>query len=589
MSSVPDVSSSGRIIPAIGKLVRMRLLIAINTFKHAKPIRKFLTLLAGFGVLVLAGVILFLSVLLLNFLNSPDLKKYVGVDVTPFLHVMPVLIFTFLFMGILFTSFGVLLQSLYLSGDMDFLLSSPVPIRAVFVTKLLQAVLPNFGLIALFGLPVLFGLGISGHYKILYYPLVLLSMIAIALAAAGLSSLLVMLVVRVLPPRRAAEILGFFSAILIFTISQAGNLYNSFNHDVQISGQQVNSLITLLLRFNTAWLPLNWAGQGLVAVGEGRWLTGLLLVTLTLAGCTVAFLFALATAERWYYSGWAGMQVITRKKNPTRVVHKAPSAETIPGLEGLIPAPVRAIIWKDALLLRRDLRNLSQLITPLIFGVIYTVMFLRPGSPMTSGTGEMPEWFAGVISTVTTYGNIAMSLFVGWMLLARLSGMAFSSEGKNYWILKSAPLPARYMLVAKFMVAYLPTLALGLLVLIGVSILQKIPLAGFFYSLVALVMCLAGMNGILLTFGVAGANFKWDDPRKMGAGGMGCLGQFLTFLFLPVAFGLFVGPMMLAAAFQWPSIYGYMVGLIAGVIMCLVCAILPPRLIQKRVERLAED
>jgi hypothetical protein len=47
--------------------------------------------------------------------------------------------------------------------------------------------------------------------------------------------------------------------------------------------------------------------------------------------------------------------------------------------------------------------------------------------------------------------------------------------------------------------------------------------------------------------------------------------------------------MMLAAAFQWPSIYGYMVGLIAGVIMCLVCAILPPRLIQKRVERLAED
>jgi hypothetical protein len=126
-------------------------------------------------------------------------------------------------------------------------------------------------------------------------------------------------------------------------------------------------------------------------------------------------------------------------------------------------------------------------------------------------------------------------------------------------------------------------------VLIGVSILQKIPLAGFFYSLAALVMCLAGMNGILLTFGVAGANFKWDDPRKMGAGAMGCLGQFLTFVFLPIAFGLFVGPLMLATAFRWPSIYGYIVGLIAGAILCLVCAILPPRIVQKRVERLAED
>ena len=90
-----------------------------------------------------------------------------------------------LFLGILFTSFGVLLQALYLSGDMDFLLTSPVPIRAVFVTKLLQAVLPNFGLIALFGLPVLFGLGFSEHYNFLYYPLVLLIMIALTLAAAG--------------------------------------------------------------------------------------------------------------------------------------------------------------------------------------------------------------------------------------------------------------------------------------------------------------------------------------------------------------------------------------------------------------------
>ena len=92
----------------------------------------------------------------------------------PFLEAVPVLILTELFLGILLTSFGVLLQALYLSGDMDFLLAAPVPIRAVFIAKLLQAVLPNFGLIALFGLPVLFGLGMSEGYNLLYYPLVLL-------------------------------------------------------------------------------------------------------------------------------------------------------------------------------------------------------------------------------------------------------------------------------------------------------------------------------------------------------------------------------------------------------------------------------
>ena len=80
------------------------------------------------------------------------------------------------------------------------------------------------------------------------------------------------------------------------------------------------------------------------------------------------------------------------------------------------------------------------------------------------------------------------------------------------------------MLIAKFLVAYLPTLVLGLFFLVGISLVQKIPLAGFLYSLLAVAMCLAGMNGILLAFGVLGANFKWEDPRKMSAGGLGLPG-----------------------------------------------------------------
>ena len=273
---------------------------------------------------------------------------------TPFLQAVPVLIFAALFLGILLTSFGVLLQALYLSGDMDFLLTSPVPIRAVFVTKLLQAVLPNFGLIALFGLPVLYGSGISEHYNFLYYPLVLLIMIALTLAAAGLSALLVMLVVRVLPARRVAEILGFIGATLGLVCGQLGNLYNSFGQKTDISGAQVNNLFTLMTRFNTPWSPLNWAGQGLVALGEGRWVTGLLLVALTLGLSSVAFLFALVTAERWYYTGWAGMQVVAQEEEAGPSLHARPAfprQPPLPGFNGCSLLPVRAIVWKDFLVL----------------------------------------------------------------------------------------------------------------------------------------------------------------------------------------------------------------------------------------------
>lgn len=576
-----------RILPAVWKLLVLRVRITINEFRHAKLRRKIGILFLWLLLLGFAAFLLFMSKLLLGFLASPDLAQYVQMDVLPLMRMIPALTFTALFMGILLTSFGVLLQALYLSGDMDFLLASPVPIRAVFMAKLLQATLPNFALVCLFGLPMLYGLGMSLGYNLLFYPLVLIVMILLALAAAGISSLLVMLVVRVLPPRRAAEILGFIGAILGMTCSQIGNFANAYGDKANISGAQVNTLLT---NANSPWLPLNWAGRGLVAVGEGRWLEGLGLVGLTLGITAVAFWFSLNTAERWYYSGWAGMQVIARKKKPVRTPRPAEAEATSVslGFARFLSAPVLGILQKDFTTLWRDLRNLSQLITPLIMGVIYSLILFRNGGNIPVGRGEAPGYFMDSLRMLLAYSNVGMSLFVGWMLLSRLAGMGFSMEGKNYWMLKVAPVRSSQLLTAKFLVAYLPTLGLGLIFLVGISILQKLSALEFLYSLVTVVLCQAGMTGILLSFGVAGANFTWDDPRKINAGGMGCLGQLLTMLFLPISFLLFIAPIGLVTFINLPVIYGYLFGLLLGSTVSIGCAIFPLWLVRKRVERLGE-
>jgi hypothetical protein len=174
------------------------------------------------------------------------------------------------------------------------------------------------------------------------------------------------------------------------------------------------------------------------------------------------------------------------------------------------------------------------------------------------------------------------------MLLSRLAGMGFSSEGHNYWILKASPVKAKHLLAAKFLVAYLPTLALSLLFLTIISIMRQTPIGVVLYSLLAIVMSLAGMTGILLAFGVLGANFNWDDPRKMSAGGMGCLGQFLTMLYLPLGIGVYLGPLWAAAAFGLPTFVGQLIGLGVGTLITGAFAILPLLLVQKRVERLGE-
>jgi len=579
--------ADARVFPGVWKLLSLRLRITYNSFRHAKLRRKIGTIVLWLGILALAFFIFTMSKWLLGFVRSPELHQYAGVDLEPFLSAIPVVTLSALFVATLLTSFGVLLQALYLSNDMDFLLSTPIPIRSVFVAKLLQAVLPNFGLIALFGIPILFGLGISSGYNILYYPLLLIMMVMLALAAAGIASLLVMLVVRVMPPRRAAEILGFVGAIIGFSFSQIGNFRNAVGKDINVSGTQMTNL---LMRANTPWLPLNWAGQGLVALGEGHWLSGLLLVGLTLGLTSLAFWFALTTAEQLFYSGWAGMQVITRKKaTRARQASQPNTKNPALGLLRFIPTPVLGILQKDFLTLTRDLRNLSQLVSPIILGVIYTFSILRGNGVPPPGQGEAPTWFMDSFRVVLAYSSVGMSLFVGWMILSRLAGMGFSQEGKNYWILKVSPVSPGYLLAAKFIVSYLPPLGLGLVFLTVISIAQGLTLLEFLYSLIAIIMCLAGSAGILLSFGVLGANFTWADPRRMNAGGMGCLGQIITMLYVPISFGLFILPIGLTGFFNIPILYGYLAGLILGSGVTVACAFIPLWLVRQKVERLNEE
>ena len=200
---------------SVWRLLRLRLVIMVSGFRRAKPGRKIGYAVATLAFLVFLGFILFFSIMILGALQSPELTRFVG-DTTSFLESIPSMLVSIAAIGILLTSFGVLLQALYLMGDMDFLMSAPLPIRAVFIAKLVQAVLPNFGLMCLFTLPILFGLGISSKYNFTYYPLVILVLALISLEAASLASLLVMVAARYIPARRLAEVLGFVVGTAFF-------------------------------------------------------------------------------------------------------------------------------------------------------------------------------------------------------------------------------------------------------------------------------------------------------------------------------------------------------------------------------------
>jgi ABC-2 type transport system permease protein len=572
---------------SVWKLLRMRLVILFSSFRRAKPRAKFGMIVLVILILAFFGFVLFMSIILLRFMRSPELAAYVG-DVSLFVESVPTLLVSISAAGILFTSFGVLLQVLYLSGDMDFLMSAPIPIRAVFIAKLVQAVLPNFLIMCAFTLPILFGLGVSAGYNFLYYPLVLIVLAALTLASAGLGSLLVLVAARYFPAKRLAEVLGFVVGTFFFIFSQTSR----FMH-FDVNNQQVSSLLNTASRFNRPWSPLAWAGQGLVALGKGNWLPAVAELVGALLISGGIFYLALYASERMYYTGWSSLQNNRRKQKakPALAARSTTTAAAakpaVNPLAALIPAPIRAILLKDLIVYRRDLRNASQLITPLIMGVVYAVSLLQTGGQIPAGQGNAPAWFMGTLQGVFLYADVALALFLGWMLVANLAGMGFSHEGKSYWMLKAAPLSARQLLSAKYLAAYLPTLVVCVLYVLILQVLKGGTIWSAAVSLVAVALSLAGVTGIYMGFGAAGAKFDWENPSQANRA-VGCLGTMAGMAFLPVCFALFIGPALLAGLLGLPVLIGQLAGLLLGGAAGLAAAILPLLAVEKRVEMMNE-
>jgi ABC-2 type transport system permease protein len=520
---------------------------------------------------------------LLYFLRSPELAHVV--DLTQVLEALPTVMLTAAFLTILVTSFGVLLQSLYLARDMDFLMAAPIPVRAVFISKLIQAILPNFALLSLISLPVLFGLGASAGYHFLFYPLVIVLLVCMTLAAAGLSAVLVMGVVRLVPARRVAEALAAVGATASLICSQSGN----FTRNMRFEAQQTTQLIDLLSRVNAPWSPFAWAGRGLIGLGTGQGAVAALGLGLTLVLALAIFGVTLRACEVLYQTGWSQMQAGTVRR-PRAQSRGAPRPAVAPHLARLrlLPRAVTALIRKDALVLRRDLRNLSQLLTPLIVGIVYAIMLARSGGQVDPGQGQAPGWFMNGATQVLGYGNTGIALFIGWIMLSRLGMMAFSHEGRAYWLIKTAPVTPVRLVLAKALTAYIPTLVIGEIFFIASSLLRGSTASAILFGTLVVALALAGAVGVNLAFGVAGANLEWDDPRHMVRGSVGCFGSIAGMAYMGIAAVLFIGPAVLVPALGGSIAVGEAIGLVAGGLLALVCAWLPPYLMLGRVERIGE-
>ncbi len=529
---------------AIGVLARARLQIARNTFWRGK-------LSGKLGLLFMLALVSAGSYALFSFtrfvvgaLRDPEVAELVRelaartpglpADIAPFLAAIPSLVLLGALGLLVFSSFSSLLSSLYLSGDIDMLLVAPVPMRAVFIVKFFGGLLTQYLIMVALLAPVLVGYGQAMGYGALYQLCAALALLLMPLLPAGIGALLVMAVVRVVPARRAREIvsvLGGLVGISFYIITQLGGR-------IAPAVARPDNLAALLAA-DLPLLPSAWAGRALVAAGEGRPLDLLFYGGLFLVASAVVFAGCLIIAERLYYAGWSNMATQggrVRRKSPDE---RRPSAAPNP-LARLLPQQSMAILVKDLRLFFRDLRNLQALIFPLALAGIWSFQLFS--GPPTPEVDELPAWFG----QLQELGGAGVAFFICLSLSSVLAGTGVSREGKAYWLLKLAPVSPWRLLLGKLALAYLPFPLVGTAFLAVVALLrQQSPLI-FLQQWALVLLCGLGCAALGMGLGAAFPRLDWENPSQQNSWQSGCLGTLFYPLYLLVIVALVAGAAILA-------------------------------------------
>ncbi|MHB0870313.1 MAG: putative ABC transporter permease subunit [Chloroflexota bacterium] len=492
-------------------LLSLRWQVAWNSFRLRSPARKTLTVLGTLAIgLVIGGF-----------------SGTVGYGAGSLLHQFPQLRLEPLMPGLiltaaallLVTSFGVALGSLFLSNDLELLMSAPVDRRALFAARILDGMATYSAILLVAAAPALVTYGIGLQYGPWYYLLALLALLGTPLLPAGLGALLVMAVARFVLARRMREALGLLGAIFGVAASQLGNISRIWMRQAGDGGSGLDAILAQLQAIANLPVPSLLAGRGLAAAGVGdpvgamADLSGFTLLTFGFFAACVAL------ADGLYASGWVRLQ---GSGSANRGRHRAAREAARGGLLGEAPAYL-SIALKDWRVIPRDLRNFAQFLTPLFLLPIVYLNLLAGGD---EDGAEAIQEVNGLAQGRVDLGNVfvaAAVLIAVALMFGRMARTSISIEGQAWWVLKSAPISHRELLLGKYLAAAIPFALLATALLVGAAIWRHFTLAGLLYGWFGVMLLGAGAIAINVGLAVPWARLDWEDPRRMSSGWGGLL------------------------------------------------------------------
>jgi ABC-2 type transport system permease protein len=413
-------------------------------------------------------------------------------------------------LGLAFLAFGSILllsnlitalSSFFLAKDLDFLASTPVHSVRFYFAKLVETLLHSSWMVALLAVPILTAYGIVYDGGPLFPVIALAAFLPLLAIPAVVGSACTLLLVTVVPARRAKELLSLVAVgtaaalVLLFRVAQPEQL-------VRPEGfRSLAEFITALQTPANPWLPTEWASRTVM-----NWLLRVadpvppaLLWGVAISAAVLGAVLHRAIYRTAFSKAQESARIGVRGGRWARGFSRV--------LAGLSPQR-REFLLKDTRLFFRDPTQWGQLILLGVLVVVY--LFNIQALPLYSGERVPPS-----VVTLVVFLNLGLAGFVLAAIAARFLFPAVSLEGRQMWLLRSSPLDFRAMFWSKYWIGTAPLLVLALGITVVTNVILRASPFMMVVSVSTMTLFTLAASALALSFGAFYPRFDTENAAQI--------------------------------------------------------------------------
>ncbi len=467
-----------------------------------------------FGAISVGFIIVELSVagyLFQHIMNQESLEELRYVLFAKLLHMVFLVFITIL----IYSNVVLSISSFFLSPELDLLHSKPIPEIVIFTYRFMETILKSSWMFIAFGLPILLAYGMVMGRGAGFPIQIFIVIIPVLILTTALGVLIGISLIRVFSPKQTQRvflILGIFLSaglIMIFRWMKPEQLIDP------IGVEQLTFYLDTLRMPTIPWLPTSWAAEAFACYGEGNIFRNLKYGLWLWLGASLAVMASYTIFKQFWWDA--------RSRGHGSDSIASPSEINPSNLSQ--PTRIRmSFFYRDILLFSRDAGQWSQLIVIAALIFIYVFNFKN-----------MPYALYGFQYSMS-YVSVGAAGLILCALQARFAYPSVSSEGRSFWLLKTAPINWRRYLWQKYLFYLIPSLIIGITLVLFSLIVLDVSLSLLLHCVAAIILITIGCNALAIGIGARYPRFDLPDSARVAvsAGGLIYMLMALSFILLIV-------------------------------------------------------